>query len=227
MIPISSSVEFGKLITALSGDVVDAHVHWRMHCDLHEAIQTQPIVWSQSRTFWHLTLSAHAETALEHLCRVFDQEQSSLHLLSWLKTIKDNISLFETSEFKQRLAGNAFIDNLAELPRIPDLAVLEADIVDCSGDNDLVRKLIVHRGNTVAHRSAKLAVSGKPLPLDLALTVEDIEALLSRALTILNRYCQLFAAETYSVNMIGRDDFQYVFNSVASAVDYSLRLAQG
>ena len=225
MIPIASSVEFGKLITALSSDVVDAHVHWRMHCDLHEAIQTQPIVWSQSRAFWHLTLAAHAETALEHLCRVFDQQKSSLHLRSWLETIRANINIFETAEFKQRLAGNAFVDSLAEHPRIPDLALLKADIDDCSDTNALVKRLITHRGNVVAHTSAKLAASGKPLPLELALTVENIEALLSRSLTILNRYCQLFAAETYSVNMIGHDDYKYIFSSVASAVDRSRRLA--
>lgn len=227
MIHIASSVEFGKLIAALSSDVVDAHIHWRLHCDLHEAIQAHPIVWSQSRTFWHLTLTAHAETALEHLCRAFDQEQSSLHLLSWLRTIRANLHLFDTAEFKRRLAGNAFVDSLAEEPRSPDLTALEADINDCSATDPLVKKLMVHRGNAVAHRGAKRAISDKPLSLKLALTVEDIDALLSRARTVLNRYCQLFAAETYSASMIGRDDYKFIFSSVAAAVELSRRATRG
>lgn len=221
MIRISNSSEFGNLITALSSDVVDAHVHWRLHCDLHEAIQAEPIVWSQSRTFWHLTLTAHAETAVEHLCRAFDQEQSSLHFLSWLKTIQANLHLFEIPEFKCRLAGNAFVDSLAEDIRSPDLVTLEADIGNCAVTDHLVKKLIAHRNNAVAHRSAKRALSNKAPPLDLALTVENIEVLLDRARTVLNRYCQLFSAETYSMSMIGRDDFKFIFSSVALAVERS------
>lgn len=227
MIRIASSVEFGKLITALSSDVVDAHIHWRLHCDLHEAIQAHPIVWAQSRTFWQMTLNAHAETAIEHLCRVFDQEQSSLHLLSWLKTIQENLHLFDTVEFKRRLAGNAFVDSLVEDSRSPDLVALETDINDCTATDPLVKRLNVHRGNAVAHRSAKQATSDKPLPLELTLSVEDLEALLSRALTVLNRYCQLFAAETYSVSMIGRDDYKYIFSSVTSAVGRSRHAERG
>lgn len=221
MIRISNSSEFCNLITTLSSDVVDAHIHWRLHCDLHEAIQAEPIVWAQSRTFWHLTLTAHAETAIEHLCRAFDQEQSSLHLLSWLKTIQANLYLFETPEFKRRLAGNAFVDSLAEDIRSPDLAKLKTDIGDCAATDPLVKKLMAHRNNAVAHRSAKRALSNKAPPLDRALSVEDIEALLDRARTVLNRYCQLFSAEAYSVSMIGRDDFKFIFSSVVSAVERS------
>lgn len=219
MIRISSSIEFKKLITALSSDIVDAHVHWRMYCDLDKALQAEPTVFPQSRAFWSLTLTAHAETAIGHLCRVFDQEQSSLHLLSWLKTIQANLHLFDMAEFKQRLAGNAFVDSLAEYPRSPDAAILEADINDCTATDPLVHKLMAHRGSAVAHRSAKRAISNKPLPEGNAMSDEEFETLLSRALLVLNRYCQLFVAETYSASMIGRDDYKFVFSSVAAAVE--------
>lgn len=221
MIRIASSSEFSKLIKTLSSDIVDAHIHWQLHCDLNEAIQAEHIVRSQSPTFWHLTLKAHSGAAVEHLCRAFDQEQSSLHLLSWLKTILANLEIFETPAFKCRLAGNPFVDSLAEDCRRPDLATLETDIVNCSASDPLVKKLIAHRGSAVAHRSAKLAISSKLLSMELTLSVEDLEALLTRARTVLNRYCQLFAAETYSVSMIGRDDFKFIFSSVVAAVERS------
>ena len=219
IIRIASSADFGKLITALSRDVVDAHVHWKLYCDLDKAIRAKPIVWTQSRTFWHLTLTAHAEAAVGHLCRAFDQEQSSLHLLSWLKTIQANLHLFDTSEFKQRLAGNPFVDSLAENPRSPDLATLEAEIKDCTDTDPHVKKLMAHRGSAVAHTSAKRAISTKPLSLELALSVDDIEVLLLKAHTVLNKYCQLFTENTYSVSMIGHDDYKFIFSSVAAAVE--------
>ena len=227
MIRVANSSEFKKLIDSLSSDVVDAHIHWRLHLDLYEALQNHPIVRHQSSTFWHLTLKAHVETAIEHLCRAFDQEQSALHLLSWLTTIRDNLHLFDTEEFKQRLAGNAFVDSLAEELRIPDSATLEADISECTATDPLVRKLVVHRGSAVAHRSAKRVISPAPLSAELALSLEDVESLLGRARTVLNRYCQLFAAETFSVNMIGRSDFEFIFKAVAASVEHSRNAACG
>ena len=221
MIDIDGSADFAKLIKALSSDVVDAHIHWRLHCDLHEAIQTHPLVWAQSRSFWQLTLTAHAQTALGHLCRAFDQEQSALHLLSWLRTIRKNMHLFEKAEFKRRLAGNAFVDNLAESLIAPDLTMLESDINDCSATDPLVRKLIVHRGNIVAHTGAKRALSERAIPSEFTLSIADFESLLFRSRTVLNRYCHLWAAEVYSVSVVGRDDYKFIFSSVAAAVENS------
>ena len=221
MIDIDGSADFAKLIKALSSDVVDVHIHWRLHCDLHEAIQTHPIVWAQSRSFWQLTLTAHAQTALGHLCRAFDQEQSALHLLSWLRTIRKNMHLFEKAEFKRRLAGNAFVDNLAEGLIAPDLAMLKSDINDCSATDPLVRKLIVHRGNIVAHTGAKRALSERAIPSEFTLSIADFESLLFRSRTVLNRYCHLWAAEVYSVSVVGRDDYKFIFSSVAAAVENS------
>jgi hypothetical protein len=218
MIAITNSAEFAKLINALADDIVYAHIHWRLHCDLIDAIEKQPTVLHQSRTFWNLTIDAHAATAVERLCRAYDQEQSSLHLLSWLKTIQNNLHLFQESEFRKRLAGNAFVDSLAEHLSSPDTAVLEADILECTATNPLVKKISALRGSSVAHRSAKLAIRGATLSDSIALTVEDFNVLLDRARTILNRYSQLFSAETHSINMIGHDDFEYIFKSVTAAV---------
>jgi len=178
----------------------------------------QPQVFYQSRTFWHLTISAHESTAVESLCRVFDQEQSSLHLLSWLKTIQENMNLFSVEAFKERLAGNPFVGSLAESFEPPEPALLKADILDCSSTDPLVRRLVVHRSASVAHRSAKRTIKGSTLPESLMISVEDIESLLARARKILNRYSQLFSAEIHSINMIGRDDYEYIFKTVAEAV---------
>ena len=129
--------------------------------------------------------------------------------------------LFEKAEFKRRLASNAFIDSLAEGLRAPDLATLESDINDCTATDPLVRKLIFHRANNVAHTGAKRAISDRPLPPKFTLSIEDFESLLSRSRAVLNRYCYLYAAEIYSVSVIGRDDYKFIFSSVAAAVEKS------
>ena len=80
---------------------------------------------------------------------------------------------------------------------------------------------MVHRGNIVAHTGAKRAISDRPLPPEFTLSIEDFESLLLRSRTVLNRYCHLYAAEIYSVNVIGRDDYKFIFSSVAAAVEKS------
>jgi len=214
-----SPEEFRRLINALSSDIVDAHVHWKLYCDLLAALREQPAVGQQSNTFWYLTLNAHAETAVLHLCRAFDKDGKSLHLLGWLETIKDNLQLFEKTAFKSRLASNPFVESLASTPRIPEAATLENDIRACDHKDPLVRRLVQFRGSVVAHRSAKLALDASSGPGPFSNS--EMGALLERARSVFNRYCDLFAAETFSVSMVGRDDYQFIFKCVSEQVERS------
>ncbi|MBB6247219.1 hypothetical protein [Rhodanobacter sp. A1T4] len=219
MIAVKTSEEFSRLLESLANDVVHANIHWKQWNDLASALDAQPQVWAQSRTFWHLTLNANIFTALQSLCRAYDQHQKSLHLLSWLKTIQANTHLFGQDEFKRRLAGNPFVDSLATAPRAPDPNVLEQDIELCSISDPDVRLLMQYRGNFLAHRNAKSTSSGTANNGKYALPGTQIEVLLERAKTILNRYSYLFSASTHSVNMLGHDDYKYVFKSVQAAID--------
>ena len=204
MIRISSAEEFKRLLEALAFDVGSANIHWRLYRDLHAALgEDDRTVWHQSQTFWHLTLNAHTFAALQSLAQAYDQNQNSLHLLSWLRTIEAKRHLFSVDEFKKRLAGNAFVESLAEYARTPDPTQLAADIAACSISDPKVKALVLHRGNITAHRNARTIAVGRPLADEFALSVADLEALLDRAHEIVNRYSNLLAAITYSRQMIG------------------------
>lgn len=218
MIQINSSAEFSHLLRALADDVVNAHIHWSMFAGLRSSMGEHPLVVAQSNTFWTYTLRAHVAASMQHLCRVFDQEQSSLHLLSWLRTIKANLHIFEVDEFKKRLADNPYVESLAVGVAKPDSARLEADITLCLKNDPLVRKLVAYRGSRAAHRSARLALRASAAATDITLSDLEIETLLARAKEILNRYSDLFAAQMYSVSVIGYDDYKRIFSSVEKAV---------
>ncbi len=55
----------------------------------------------------------------------------------------------------------------------------------------------------------------------LGIPVEDLEALLNRAHEIVNRYSSLFAASSYSRQIVGHDDYRFVIKSVKEAVERS------
>jgi hypothetical protein len=219
VIRVRSSAEFKRLLEALASDIVDANIHWRMQRELIDEHEKSSDVWNQSRTFWHLTLHAHSFTAVQCLGRAFDQNSSALHLRTWLETIQAHLHLFETPEFKKRLADNPFVESLSESARIPDQRQLAEDIKLCSATDSKVKALIRHRNNISAHRNAQLTVDGVRIEDRFGMETADFEVLLDRSFEILNRYSSLFEAATYSRKMIGHDDFRYVFTSVQQAVD--------
>ena len=214
MIKAKDAPEFSRLLQALANAIVTAHIHYQLYKDLRQALSDYPSVAAQSRAFWQLTLNAHINTSMQILCRVYDQQAQALHLRSWLLTIREHLHLFDKEAFRQRLQENPFVESLAQLPRRPDPMVLEEDIRLCSPQDPQVKILIIHRHSHVAHTGATNILAARNLHDAHPLTFGDFEALLARAKTILNRYSRLWAANTYETQIIGHDDYQYVFKCV-------------
>jgi hypothetical protein len=221
VIRIANSDEFKRLLEALAWDVGYANIHWRLRRDLLAAFPEHPLVQQQTPTFWYLTLGVHTSVALQCLARAYDPNPSALHLLGWLTTIKENLPLFATAEFKQRVAGNAFVDSLAAHPRTPDGDQLSEDIALCSASDPNVRALIQYRSNIGSHRNARTIVAGRSLSQEFALPTADIDMLMDRAHHIVNRYSDLFAAATYSRQIVGHDDYRFLLTCVEKAVERS------
>lgn len=221
MIRFRDEQEFGRLLTGLADDIVDAHIHYQLYKDLLSAKEEFPLVMIQSNTFWSTTLKAHLGSSLYMLTRAYDQHLDALHLHGLLQTIKANPNLFSEINFRGRKRNNAHVDSLASECRVLDHAILDGDIASCSKQDSLVKILIVHRGNALAHRNAKNTATGLSISETHPLTHEDFEELLSRSRTILNRYSRLFDASIYSVKPIGANDFRYIFECVNSSVEKS------
>lgn len=221
MIPFSNENEFKRLLEGLANDILEAHMHYKLYKGLLSTIEEFPLVVAQSNTFWSMTLKSHLSTSLYMLTKAYDQHPNALHLLSFLQTIKANPVLFSETNFRERKKDNPHVDSLASESRIPDLTSLEKDISLCSRGNHLVNTLIVHRGNTLAHRNAKNTATGTSISDTHPLSWEDFEVLLARAIEVLNKYSQLFEASPYTTKPIGADDFRYIFECVNSAVEQS------
>jgi AbiU2 len=217
-IKIESATEFTRLRNGLAKDVVGAYHHWHMIADLQEAHEKYPLVELQSRTFWYLTREAHKNACLHQLCRVFDQTKKTLNLFSWLSTIKISLSMFDVEEFRLRLKDNPFVESLAASAVKPDQSILDRDLALCHETDPIVRKLYLYRGDYVAHRNAKKSKNTVVDRTATDITDDVIETLLKRAISILNNYSSLFAAEIYSTTMHGQRDFKYIFTSVQDAV---------
>jgi hypothetical protein len=213
-IKIKTGDELNQLLDALVKEIVDANIYHRLFCDLLDSIPEYEREFQESQTFWHIILSALMDSRMANLCKVYDQESTSLNLVNLLHTIKANLHLFTADNFKQRMAGNAFLDSLASYDRIPQLKDVEIDIESVTWQNPLVKKLMVWRNNIVAHRGAKVSLGKNQILTDNSISKEEVEQLLDHSLKVFNKYSGLYRASSHSRQIIGHDDYKDVFRFI-------------
>lgn len=192
-ITIKSLEELKSLIDALTNEAVDANIHYRLYKDLKDSVKTYEREYNQTQTFWSLTFQAHLEAAIFHLCKVYDQNDGSLNLRNILRLIEKNLSI--TSK---KLDENQ----------------LNEDIKYVGNDNELVGKLTIWRNNLYAHIQPKNVIRKEFIDKKYPLTYENIDELLTKGITILNRYSSIFFNSTYSSTIVGHDDYRIILASI-------------
>jgi len=213
-IKIKTGEELSQLLDALANEIVFAHIYYRLLCDLAKARATHEREFSNFNTFWTLTLGSLRTAYQTHLCRIYDQESTSLNLVNLLHTIQSNLHFFSESNFRERLKGNAFVDSLAKTKRMPEKDEVENDMKLVSCENLIVKKLIIWRNNIVAHKGAKVALGNKQVLLDNPLSDSEIEKLLEQSIDIFNKHCSLYKATTHSSGIIGHDDYKHLLKFI-------------
>ena len=218
VLAFNSSEEFSRLISGLASDAVAARIHFTHLRALYASIEEYEVEFNQSPTFWNLVFEGHLEVTMVRLARVYEHHDDTLNLRNWLDTIEANIDLFDRDRFRERKKENPFVESLAAVNRLPDRRELAKDIAIVSSSDSLVKKLIIHRHNLFAHRSATFTREGRNPAREYPLSPEDLDTLTSRAVSIVNKYSGLFQAETFSDQMVGADDYRFVLEAARFAV---------
>lgn len=217
-IKISSPAELETLLDALSADLIHS-IHYReILLGVRSEITNFAEVFAQSNTFWWHTLNALGDSSLHCLCRVYDTQQAALSLPNLLKIISANLGYFSEANFRSRLAGNPFVDSLAEHPRTPDAQHLIQNSQLISPKDPLVNKLIIWRNNLYAHRSSSSTLESYKNLTPHRLSWEEVEQLSERALSIYNQYQSLFKANMWSRSLTGKDDYRSLLKFAESGL---------
>jgi hypothetical protein len=196
--PQITIADFDKLTDALAFECQYAAVDYRMYEDLAKAAGENEIVVIQSKAFWSMTISAHLNSAILRLCRIYDHQVSAMSLLKWLKLIKQKPKWLQVP---------------------PDPKQLDADIRYVSNDNPKIENLTKYRGNVVAHLGQNYVLNFRETRQSFKFTHGDMKELLEHGLKIVNRYAALYKGHTWSSNMIGADDYQFVFKELKHAIE--------
>jgi hypothetical protein len=212
-IDLSNSLEFERLLNRLATDIVDAAIFNRLHTDISALADEFWQEQAQNHPFWVYTYHAHVEAVLLRLIRTYDKHTSALSLPSWLQTIKCNLHLFGAGH------GAQSPDVIRRGAEPPDLEQLAQDIDSVTTADSLVKKLTSLRGNVIAHTNARNVVEARRLEDRFALTYEEINTLIARAETILNRYSILFNGMAYSSLKVGRDVLRNILKAVRADIE--------
>ncbi len=210
---VANAKEFDRLLSALGDDIVGAAIHYRLHKDLRNSVGIFKRELNQSPAFWSLTFSAHLDATRSRLFRAYDQGQDTLCLRNLLETVRENLELFGAG------SGASIPDVIARGASVPDLAALASDLELVIPTDPLVKKLVANRGNLYAHRNALNVAQELKLEERFPLTYGEVETLVDRAVTIINRYSGLFRRSTWSTQIVGHDDYKQVLTYVREAVE--------
>ncbi len=208
-----TSEKLGKLLDGIANNIIYASIHNRLHTNLCKASKEYNYKMNHSPVFWQLTINAHATTTILILCRVYDNHKDSLNLKKLLNIISANPKLFEKNNFCERIKDRQFINELSQIPRVPDHKIITRDIEYISEEtNPLVKKLSDFRDKQIAHTDRR-SILGASLNVNTILWGE-VEELISRGIEIFNTYEGLFRASSWFLNMPDEEDSQRVLRSV-------------
>jgi hypothetical protein len=192
--------EYQTFLNGLGEEIQTAAIHYRLFIDLNEKVAEYQQELNQSTAFWGMTFTAHQITARAALHRAYDIAKEGLNL--------------------SRLMFNA-----PKHSKNIDAATIKADTQLVSIRDPLVKKLYWQRNNLFAHKNLKNILSGNQLQLKNPISRKEFETLPDRALKILNRYGDDFSGCTWSVQMMGGNDFEYVLQALRQSVeDYERKI---
>jgi hypothetical protein len=216
-IKIQTSEELSLLLEGLKDEIISANSYHRLFRGLVNSMPAHEREFQQSYVFWYLTMEALQDAGRVNLCRIYDQNSTSLNLVNLLHTIKANLHFFSEVHFRKRLEGNAFVDSLAQVNRVPKMDELERDIESVSCKNPIVEKLMIWRNNIVAHRGAKISLGKKKILENNPLSQREIEQLLEHSLETFNKYSSLYQASTLSTQnlILGHDDYKALLGFIS------------
>ena len=190
----------------LMDDIVAANVYNKLVNDLLQDLQINKCVYTESQTFWTLTIKSLKDSRMIRLCRIFDNEKNSISFPNMLDAIKEHKHFYSSENFRNRLKDNPFLDSLIKEKRSLNLENINSEIEEIKS-NDTVRKITLYRNNFLAHRSLKAGLNNYVILIDNPIDAEEIDSILDFCTQTINKYLTLFKAVSWATKIIGHEDY--------------------
>ena len=186
-----------------------------LHKSLLESIpkEENKYVESNYRIFWWLMIRASLYSSINLLSKLIDQQKSSQSVKNLLCLIKSKKSEFTPDSFRHRLPEKGGYPNLALRCVYPGDDEVDKDIELVSSTNKDVSRFVIWRNNYYSHFSKVIIEDSTSLSERFPLNLDDLELLLGRCGTLLNKYEKIYSASTSSRKYVEFGDHLHLIES--------------
>lgn len=197
-----SREEFDWLIEHLMTEVNRASAHWEWWKTMEELGSEYGPEFSVHPGFWQLTRQAHKDSVVLRLSRLYDTDGSSASLGNFLQTL---CGAQYDAKFLPPEATSL------------DPEILAVDMGGVSCQDEVVKRLLQVRNQYLAHRGKQHVMRGTfdRLP---SLSQEDLSTLISRAVTIVQRYREQLKYRYISVSRQEAEDFKQLVQLLRAGI---------
>lgn len=193
-----TDIDLTKLLNFHQSQAVEAKDHFSVYSDLLKYLSMDEYkkVQINYNTAWFMIAKASLNSAINIICKLYDQEKSAMSLRNLLIEIKSQKSTFTEEAFRNRCPEKNQYKNLAAMCVYPGDQEVDKDIDLVTNMNTKVHILTKWRSNYYAHYSKEIISNAERFAQRFTIDKELLEELLNQCCGILNKYQNIYNAET-------------------------------
>jgi hypothetical protein len=202
--------QFEKCLTRLRQELNTASWHFETYVGLKEAKRDHLQEINQAAPFWALTIDAHVLLAIMILNRFLDTEEQHLSLRNLLATARQNLDIFSTERFADRLRRTGrFDEDLVEhRERVTQETIeLQRQTVDDLPASDLRN----WRNKLLAHISKDWVLQGRDSRAAVRINESHLRTIINTFDDILNYYHGAYNSSVWIKDIPLKNEIANVF----------------
>lgn len=213
MIP-KAGEHFQEYYDKLIGQTINARAHLKLWERLNRYNPSYLDELNQAPHFFTFTVRAHLDGALLTLSRILDRHEDALSIWKFLDYAEQNLEIFSTEVFRQRMKGNPYYESLIESHTPVTPKEVDEDKQKLEKLEQTVNNLTTWRNKVIAHIDRKFLLAGKIVSKEYPLQHQQLQEVVDTLLKILNRYSNAYKSSSYSAIIPGEDDVQIVMDCI-------------
>lgn len=210
--------QFLIYINRLRDELDTAYTYYEIAKSLREFRHTRRLEFGEALTFFQVTQAANLFATVIAICRFIDERNDSLQLHSFFELVRNNLVLFTTSAYENRLR-----DKGRDEEDIKHWAQLHVEITGQMVDGDEAKVKSMPVTNLVRWRHKKLAHIDKDkvlkkidLMTENPVTVKEIDDILTTLDEILNRYTGAYDGVSCKIGLpTAKPQIEYVMDAIS------------
>ena len=198
--------------------IVEA-LHARAHLNLWERLEKYKATsyideLNQAQYFFTFTIKAHLDDVLLILSRILDRHEDSLSIWKFLDFAEQNLEIFSTEVFRQRMKGNPYYESLIESHTPVTPKEVDEDKQKLEKLEQTVNNLTTWRNKVIAHIDRQFLLSGRIVSEEYPMQLQQLQEVVETLFQILNRYSGAYNSSSYARSYPGEDDVQFVMDCI-------------